>query len=417
MSVSDERKRSTSSATTCSLSFLSIESLTSFGPGKAGPKEMKALDSNRLGWASDPYGTASCLRRQRCCSELRRGLGALLLFRYAACALRVDGNARAHRARKRDRADVTAFRGGGLCPDDLLDNRRVVLQQLTLVEALLPDRQVDIRAPVGAVLGLACFRVTARFADVERPRPRLRVRHLPTRAEDAAEPAHRSHHVRGRDGDVEVVEPLLDPLGEVGRADKVRAGVVRLLRLLALGEHGNARVLAGAVREHERAPQLLLGMADVEAEIEVHLDGLVELDAVRGLQELDRLERRVHLLAVDGCPRMAVTLAVLGHQVRTSTPIERAVPSTIFMAWSMSRAFKSTNFVSAIWRTWSRVRRPTFSRFGSPEPFSRFSASLMSTAAGGVFVMNVNDRSSYTVISTGVMRPPACVVCALNALQ
>src|SRR5919201_2604992 len=87
------------------------------------------------------------------------------------------------------------------------------------------------------------------------------------------------------------------------------------------------------------------------------------------------------------------------------------------MAWSMSRAFKSTNFVSAIWRTWSRVRRPTFSRFGSPEPFSRFSASLMSTAAGGVFVMNVNDRSSYTVISTGVMRPPACVVCALNALQ
>src|SRR5919197_1109254 len=189
MSVSDERKRSTSSATTCSLSFLSIESLTSFGPGKAGPKEMKALDSNRLGWASDPYGTASCLRRQRCCSELRRGLGALLLFRYAACALRVDGNARAHRARKRDRADVTAFRGGGLCPDDLLDDRRVVLQQLTLVEALLPDRQVDIRAPVGAVLELACFRVTDRLADVERHRPRLRVRHLPTRAEDAAEPA------------------------------------------------------------------------------------------------------------------------------------------------------------------------------------------------------------------------------------
>ena len=41
----------------------------------------------------------------------------------------------------------------------------------------------------------------------------------------------------------------------------------------------------------------------------------------------------------------------------------------------------------------------------------------MRTAAGGVFVMKVKERSSKTMISTGVMRPPACWVCALNALQ
>src|ERR1051325_10949573 len=46
-----------------------------------------------------------------------------------------------------------------------------------------------------------------------------------------------------------------------------------------------------------------------------------------------------------------------------------------------------------------------------------FSSSLISTAAGGVFVMNVNERSSKTVISTGVMRPFSCAVCALKALQ
>ena len=34
----------------------------------------------------------------------------------------------------------------------------------------------------------------------------------------------------------------------------------------------------------------------------------------------------------------------------------------------------------------------------------------MRTAAGGVFVMNVKERSSKTVISTGVMRPPASVL-------
>ena len=67
----------------------------------------------------------------------------------------------------------------------------------------------------------------------------------------------------------------------------------------------------------------------------------------------------------------------------TSTPIERAVPAITFIAWSTSRAFRSTSFVSAIERTWSRVRRPTLVRFGSADPFSSRSASLIRTAAGG----------------------------------
>src|SRR6266480_4906043 len=83
----------------------------------------------------------------------------------------------------------------------------------------------------------------------------------------------------------------------------------------------------------------------------------------------------------------------------------------------MSRAFRSSSFVSAIWRTWVRLSLPTLMRFGSAEPLSRRSASLISTAAGGVFVTNENERSSKTVISTGVMRPFSCAVCALNALQ
>src|SRR3954452_14187045 len=95
----------------------------------------------------------------------------------------------------------------------------------------------------------------------------------------------------------------------------------------------------------------------------------------------------------------------------------RAVPAMISAAWSTSRAFRSSSFVSAIWRTWSRERRPTFVRFGSAEPLSIRSASLMRTAAGGVFVMNEKERSSKTVISTGVIRPFWSAVCALNALQ
>jgi hypothetical protein len=60
---------------------------------------------------------------------------------------------------------------------------------------------------------------------------------------------------------------------------------------------------------------------------------------------------------------------------------------------------------SAIWRTWAALILPTFSRLGSPEPFSRPAASLIRTAAGGVLVMNSNDRSSKTVISTGMIVP------------
>ena len=91
----------------------------------------------------------------------------------------------------------------------------------------------------------------------------------------------------------------------------------------------------------------------------------------------------------------------------------RAVPAITFIASSTSRALRSGIFASAIERSCACESRPTLLRFGSPEPDSRPSASLMRTAAGGVFVMNVNDLSSKTVISTGMMRPFSCAVCAL----
>src|SRR4029453_12598179 len=50
-------------------------------------------------------------------------------------------------------------------------------------------------------------------------------------------------------------------------------------------------------------------------------------------------------------------------------PMERAVPSTIFMAPSMSMALRSGILVWAISRTWARVTLPTFSRGGSGGAF------------------------------------------------
>jgi hypothetical protein len=71
----------------------------------------------------------------------------------------------------------------------------------------------------------------------------------------------------------------------------------------------------------------------------------------------------------------------------------------------MSLAFRSAIFVSAIWRTWSRDTRPTVSRLAVWAPLSIPAALRRRSAAGGVFRMNVNDRSSKTVIWAGMIWP------------
>ena len=71
-------------------------------------------------------------------------------------------------------------------------------------------------------------------------------------------------------------------LARSSRADDVGAGLLGLAGLVALREDGDLDVLAQAVRQRDRAAQLLVGVADVEAGADVHLDGLVELGAARG---------------------------------------------------------------------------------------------------------------------------------------
>ena len=102
---------------------------------------------------------------------------------------------------------------------------------------------------------------------------------LPDGAEDPAQAADDRHHVRRGDGDVEVVEAVLDALGQILAADDVGAGLLGLAGLLALGEDGDLDLLAEAVGQRDRAAQLLVGVADVQAGADVHLDRLVELRA------------------------------------------------------------------------------------------------------------------------------------------
>ncbi len=129
--------------------------------------------------------------------------------------------------------------------------------------------------------------------------PDLRVGHLARRAENAAEAPNHRHQIGGGDGDVEVVEALLDALGEILGPDDVGAGLLGFACLLALSEHGHLDVLAEPVGERDRAAQLLVGVADVQAGAHVQLHRLVEFGAGKALHQRDSLGGSVLALAVD----------------------------------------------------------------------------------------------------------------------
>ena len=75
-------------------------------------------------------------------------------------------------------------------------------------------------------------------------------------------------------------------------------------------------------------------------------------------------------------------------------PMERAVPAMIFAAAWTSLAFRSAILVCAISSHWAWVSLPTLSVCGVPEPLETPAAFLISSAAGGVLVMKVKERSS-----------------------
>ena len=68
-------------------------------------------------------------------------------------------------------------------------------------------------------------------------------------------------------------------------------------------------------------------------------------------------------------------------------------------------------------RTCWRVTLPILSLCGTADAFAIPAARFKSTAAGGVFTMNVKDRSWKIVTTTGRINPSCAPVCALKPLQ
>src|SRR5258707_15883008 len=86
----------------------------------------------------------------------------------------------------------------------------------------------------------------------------------------------------------------------------------------------------------------------------------------------------------------------------TSRPIERAEPSTIFMADSMVSQLRSFIFFSAISRTCARVTLPALSRPGAFEPDWILAACLRKKDIGGGFILKGKGESEEIVVTTGI---------------
>src|SRR5438105_2373938 len=289
-------------------------------------------------------------------------------------------------------------------PHDRLHERPLVLLRRFGAELLLAHGRVHDAALVHPEFDLARLQFLDRPSHVHGHGARLRVRHEPPGPEHLAERPELAHHVRRGTRHVGVEPSPLAPL-DVLHADVVRTGRLALLRLLALGDHQHPDLLPGAVGEAHGAAHHLVGVLGIDPEAHRDIDRLVEFGVRRRFHLVHGLARGVQLAGLERRDGGAIVLAVRAHQSTTSSPMERAVPATIFIAASMSVAFRSGSLISAIFLSWARVTFPTFWRFEVGEPFSMPASFFRSTAAGGVLVMNVNVRSLKIVTSTGVIIP------------
>src|SRR5713226_1202542 len=335
--------------------------------------------------------------------------------------LDVDRNRRPLRRRQVEGAQVLSLRRRRLVANQRVHERRQVLVQLSRVERNLADGGVDNAELIGTKLDLAALDLAHGTRDVLGDGARLGVWHQTTRSEDLAQRADPRHHVRRRDRGIKVRPAVRHPLDEVLSAHEVRACFLRLARAVTDCEDGNAHLLAGAVGQDDRPTHHLLRVSRIDAKADVRLYGGVELGYRGVLGERYRLLGGEPAVAVgrhcglDLLGRLDVFLPVsLRHRYSmTSRPIDRAVPSIIFMAASVSNALRSLRLVSTMVRSCCRVTRPIFSRFGFGDPFSTPAARLSRFTVGGVLRTNVKDRSSKIVISAGTTSPAWAAVRSL----
>ena len=192
--------------------------------------------------------------------------------------LSVDLDAGAHGGSGDAGSDILALCGCGLCLDDSTDECYIVVIKLLSTEADLADGAVDDVGLVETVLNFTGLGFGNCLLEVGGDSTGLRGRHEALRSEDLTETADGAHHVGAGDNGIELKPVfLLNLLNELHAAGIVGACSHDLVNALGLAENKDANALAGSVGENDGATDLLVRVTAVNTELDVQLDGLVEL--------------------------------------------------------------------------------------------------------------------------------------------
>ena len=190
---------------------------------------------------------------------------------------RVHADGRTHGAADVQAAHIDALRRGGLRLVDGFHQGSQVLLNLLRAERDLANRAVDDGRLVQTILHLTSLNLGDGLGHIHGDSAGLRVRHQALRAEDTTDAADQTHHIRGSHADIEV-EPVfgLDLGDHVLIANVVSASRAGFISLRALSDDQHADRAASAMRQNDRAADLLVSVTGVNAQTNGDLDGLVE---------------------------------------------------------------------------------------------------------------------------------------------
>src|SRR5215208_3271310 len=225
-------------------------------------------------------------------------------------------NAWGHRALDGQCTQIDALGASRLRSLQRVNKREQVAPDLVVGEALAPDSEVDDAGAVVAELDATAFELrkhSGKVAHVTYHRAGARIRHQTATPQDAAEPTNLTHLVRHRYGGVELQPTTLDLLHQIVDTGVIGSGLSCDPLRFTSRENKDTDGLPGAVREHDRGTNCLIGLPRINSEPGVDLDCLVEVGERNVSQQTHRFIGSIESVRFDLLAGLEVFLAVLRH--------------------------------------------------------------------------------------------------------
>ena len=193
---------------------------------------------------------------------------------------------------------------------------------------------MDDSGLIQTILDFTSFDIVDSLGNIHGDRAGLRVRHEALRAEHTTDTADETHHIRGRNADVEIEPVFLLDLGDhIFSADIVSTGSQSFLGLVALGEHKNADNLTSSVGQNNCATDLLVCMTGVNTKTDGDFNSLIELGFASLNNKITSLIRIILIQMVNQLYAVLVFLTML-HYYSSHVVLAAQRPPTFFKGLS-----------------------------------------------------------------------------------